>query len=148
LILLFAGLMIVVPSSIGYGPTKQERAEELVSNFLAQHGPYIGMYFSDLDTAFTTLQDESSFRELSQKVLAYQDSTIMFSHVDVSRSDFYYSRYKKLNSQRDSIRIHYKPRPLGYLLLHHFQYDEQPWTDSFVIDFNLRRILKIKETIE
>lgn len=148
LIVLFAGLMIVIPSSVDYGPTKQARAEQLISSFLTQHGAYMAMYFSDIDTAFTTLEDESSFRELRQKVLAYQDSTVMFSHINIDKADSFYDIYKKLNLQKDSVRIHYKPRPMGYLILHHFQYDQKPWTDSFVIDFNFRRILKIKETIE
>lgn len=148
LILAIAGLLIMAPSAIDSGPTPQSRAEQLVRRFLAQHGPYMAMYFSDIDTAFKTLDDESSFRELSQKVLAYQDSTIMFWRIDTTKADSFYTIYKKLNFQKDSIRIHYKPQPLGYLILHHFHFDGQPWTDSFMIDFNFKTILKIKETIE
>lgn len=143
-----AGLMIVVPSTIDHEPTKQARAEQLVSKFLAQHGSYMAIYFSDIDTAYWSLEDESFFKDLTQKVLAYQDSTVLFSHSDFTRADSFYSIYKKLNLRRDSVRIHYKPRPRGYLILHHFQFDGKPWTDSFVVDFNIRSILKIKETIE
>jgi hypothetical protein len=148
LILPIAGLMIMIPYSIAHGPSAQAHAEQLVSNFLAQHGSYMAIYFSDIDTAFTTFEDDSSFRDLSQEVTAYQDSTIMFSRIDVSKADSFYTIYKKLNLRKDSIRIHYKPRPLGYLILHHFQLDGHPWTDSFTIDFNIRSIIKINETIE
>jgi hypothetical protein len=148
LILLVAGILILAPSAISHGPTSQQRAEQLVSGFLAKHGSYMALYFGNLDTAFSTLEDEPSFKELSQKVSAYQDSTIIFSHTNVTKADSFYSIYKKLNLQKDSIRIHYKPRPLGYYILHHFQYDRHPWTDSFFMDFNLKAILKVKEAIE
>ncbi|HYV93708.1 MAG TPA: hypothetical protein VE978_18175 [Chitinophagales bacterium] len=148
LILAVVGLMVIAPSSIYNSPTPQTRAEQLVSSFLAQRGSYMALSFSNIDTAFTTLDDEPAYRELSKKVLAYEDSTIMFSHINIARADSFYSVYKKLNLQKDSMRIHFQPRPLGYLILHHFQFDGKPWTDSFMLDFNLRSILKIKETIE
>ncbi|MFI5134512.1 MAG: hypothetical protein ACHQD9_01545, partial [Chitinophagales bacterium] len=60
----------------------------------------------------------------------------------------YYNIYKKLNLQKDSIRTHYSPRPMGYLIIHHFELGGLPWTDSFMVDFKIQHILKIKETIE
>jgi len=108
----------------------------------------MAVYFSEIDTAFTNFYEEPSFSELSQKVNAYQDSTTIFSRINVSKSDSFYEIYKRLNLQKDSMRIHYTPRPRGYLLLHHFQLDGNSWTDSFVIDFNIKKILKVKETIE
>lgn len=108
----------------------------------------MAIYFSDIDTSFTTVDDDSNYQRLSRIVSAYQDSTIQFSHTDFAKADVYYDIYKKLNLKKDSLRIHYTPRPSGYLILHHFQFDGQPWTDSFMIDFNFNRILKIKETIE
>ena len=108
----------------------------------------MAIYFNDVDTAYTTLADELSYKELNQKVSAYQDSTIKFSHIDFAKADSFYAIYKKLNLQKDSTRIHYKSRPLGYLILHHFQFNGELWTDSFTLDFNLSGILKVKETIE
>lgn len=108
----------------------------------------MALYFSDIDTAFKTVEEEKAFQELSNEVNAYQDSTEMFSHIDVSKANSYFETYKKLNLQKDSMRIHYDPQPLGYLMIHHFQFDGKPWTDSFILDFNIRNILKIKETIE
>ena len=148
LILLIIGLMIIAPSAINYGPSPKNRAEQLISNFLSHKGSYMGLYFSNLDTAFTTVDDEFLYKELSKRVLDYEDSTIMFSHVNIAKADSFYNIYKKLNLQKDSIRIHYKSRPLGYLILHHFQFDDKLWTDSFMIDFNLRTILKVKEAVE
>ena len=148
LALAIVGLLIIAPSAIDKGPTPQTRSEQLVSNFLSKKGPYMALYFSDVDTAFATLDDEPGFRELSKRVSAYQDSTTMFLHINPDKSDSFYNVYKKLNLQKDSKRIHYNPRPLGYLILHHFQFDGDSWTDSFMIDFNFRSILKIKQTIE
>lgn len=148
LIVPIAGLMIIAPSAMDSGPTPQSRAEQLVSGFLSQKGSYMALYFNDIDTAFTSLGDEPGYKELSKRAQAYQDSTIMFSSSDVAKSPSFYNIYKKLNFQKDSTRIHYKPRPLGYLILHHFLFDGDAWTDSFMIDFNFRSILKIKETIE
>jgi len=108
----------------------------------------MAIYFSGVDTAYTTLEDEASYKELEQKVSAYQDSTIKFSHSDFAKADSFYSIYKKLNLQKDSTRIHYKSRPRGYLILHHFQFDGKLWTDTFTMDFNLTSILKVRETIE
>jgi hypothetical protein len=148
LTLIIAWLVILAPTTIDKGPTPQKRAEQLVSSFLASKGEYMALYFNDIDTAFTTLDDDSNYKELFKRVLAYQDSTSMFSHVDVAKAVVYFDTYKKLNLQRDSIRIHYQPQPLGYLILHHFMLEGDAWTDSFMIDFNIRRILKIRQTIE
>jgi hypothetical protein len=148
LILLLSLFIIIIPVRINSGPSIQSRAEQLVGRFLAEKGSYMAMYFSNVDTAFTSLDDEISFKELSKKVAAYQDSTLMFSRIDSVKANSYYEMYRKLNFQMDSFRTHYKPRPLGYLILHHFQFNGDPWTDSFTLDFNLRNILKIKETIE
>jgi hypothetical protein len=148
LVLLIAGLIILVPSAIDSGPTPQRRAEQLVSSYLSEKGSYMALYFNDIDTAFTRLDEDSSYKELNKRVRAYQDSTLLFSRIDVAKSASFYNTYKKLNLQKDSTRIHYKPQPLGYLILHHFLFDGDAWTDSFTIDFNVKNILKIKETIE
>ena len=140
--------MILMPSSIGYGPSLQARAEKIISTFLASKGPYMGIYFSDLDTAFTTLGDEQSYIELLRQMQACQDSTTYFSRGDTQQANYYFQKYQTLAEKRDSIRNHYQPRPLGYFILHHFQFEGHPWTDSFVLDFSLKKIIKVKETIE
>ena len=140
-------MLIVAPFTIS-DPTPQQRAEQLVRGFLAQHGPYMAIYFSDIETAFTRLSDEAYFNKQTDEVRFYQDSTEIFSHGDVNKANAYFDTYKKLNLQRDSMRIHYVPRPMGYLIIHHYQLEGKPWTDSFMVDFNLQHILKINETIE
>ena len=141
-------IFIMAPAGINSGPTPQARAEHLIRGFLVTKGSYMALYFSDIDTAFKTVEEEKAFQELSSRVKAYQDSTEMFSRIDITKANFYYNTYKKLNLQKDSMRIHYDPQPLGYLMIHHFQLAGDPWTDSFILDFNISNILKIKETIE
>jgi len=140
-------LLIASPTAIS-DPTAQERVENLIRAFLSQFQPYMALYFSNLDTAYTRLGDETFFKELNEKMTSYQDSTMMFLKSDPARSNAYYDIYKKLTAKKDSIAQHYKPRAMGYLIIHHFELGGDPWTDSFMVDFKIQHILKIKETIE
>ncbi len=147
MILPFAAILVAAPFAT-CDLSAQARVEHIVSQFLASKGTYMGLYFSDVDTAFASVEEEAAYKELNQKVLRYQDSTMMFSRIDVNRANAYFEIYKNLNLEKDSMRIHYKPRPLGYFVIHHFQFDGDPWTDSFIVDFNFNSIIKIKRTIE
>lgn len=146
-VLLFGGL-VIIPFTINPGPGLQEHAETMVKNFLASKGNYMAVYFSDIDTAFSLLEEDSNFRRLGLQAKAYQDSTFLFTPADMARADYYYGRYKEVSRQRDSMRMHYKPQPVGYLLIHHFQFDGQLWTDSFIFDFALKDFIRIRQTIE
>src|SRR6186713_2879974 len=103
LILLITGLMIIAPSATDKEPAPQIRAEQLIGTFLSGKGSYMALYFNDIDTAFTTLEEDSVYKDLSKRVLAYQDSTIMFSRMDVDRAVTYFNTYKKLNLEKDSL---------------------------------------------
>lgn len=140
--------LMVMPLRIEPLPDPQERAEQVVRKFLEPHGPYMAIYFSEVDTAFTELRDETGYQDLTRQVQAYQDSTALFSHVSIEKADSFFSVYKRLSLKKDSMRIHYKPRPLGWFIIHHFQLDGKPWTDSFMIDFNFSAILKARQAIE
>src|SRR6185295_1027675 len=85
LILPLLMLLIMAPTSIDSGATPQARAEHLIRNFLSKYSPYMALYFSDIDTAFRTVEEELPYQELSRRVTSYQDSTEMFSRSDVAK---------------------------------------------------------------
>ena len=141
-------LLSVLPLTIDSHMSTQRRVEQMVKSYLSKYGDYMAVYFSEIDTAFKTLEEEETYQQLVHKLTSYQDSTIMFSQSDSDRANSYYELYKKLNLSKDSMRTHYRPRPLGYFVIHHFQFDGDPWTDSFIVDFGFRNIIKIERTIE
>mgnify|MGYP003597576943 CR=1 FL=1 len=148
LIILFFLVLTITPLTVYRGPGLQERAEQMVKTYIASKGNYMAIYFSDIDTAFSLLEEDSDYRKLGKRAQAYQDSTFMFTPVDVKKANDYFAAYKKINETRDSIRLHYRPQPVGYLLIHHFQFDGEPWTDSFIFDFGLKSFIRIRQTIE
>jgi hypothetical protein len=148
LVLLMIVVLLLLPFAIHRGPGLQEQAEQLVKNYLASKGSYMAVYFSEIDTAFSLLEGDSVYRRLGQQARGYQDSTFMFATVDMNKANYYFAQYKLINERRDSTRTHYKPQPIGYLLIHHFQFDGEPWTDSFILDFGLKNFIRIRQTIE
>jgi hypothetical protein len=144
----FTLAFITMPVPLDPSQTLQQKAETLIRNFLSASPNYMALYFSDIDTAYRSLSDDPFYNRLSSRVEEYQDSTTRYSRINFKKADSLYTIYKQWSLRKDSMRIHYKPPPLGWLMIHHYQLGGTPWTDSFMMNFSCTKILKVKEAIE
>jgi len=126
----------------------QENAELAVRNFLSKHGHYMALYFSKVDTAYRTLNEDSAYRLLLSQMSELKDLTARYSSVDSAKADSFYRLYLNRNKIKDSISSHYYPTPLGWFIIHYYQLEGKNWTDSFIIAFDYKKIIKVRERVE